>query len=297
MRSVPAGLAAQLAEGATTLCRCWLVTRRDGVVLGFTDHDRDVSVGAVSCRAATGLSASEATARLGLAVDGTEIAGALSDDALGEADLAAGRFDAAAIAVWLVDWSDSVNALLLAIGVLGEVRRDGAAFSAELRSLSHRLGEESGRLYTARCGADVGDARCGVDLDDAAFRAAATVTAIEGRSRLRMSGLEAFDDGFFTAGRLAFTSGANAGLAVEVKEHRAEPGGALVRLWQAMPEPIGAGDSVVVTAGCDKSFPTCRVKFNNVRNFRGFPHIPGNDFVITYPVSGQPGNDGKSLVG
>jgi hypothetical protein len=32
-----------------------------------------------------------------------------------------------------------------------------------------------------------------------------------------------------------------------------------------------------------------------VVNFRGFPHIPGNDFVIRYPVQGEPGNDGKSM--
>ena len=42
---------------------------------------------------------------------------------------------------------------------------------------------------------------------------------------------------------------------------------------------------------------TCRDRFDNVVNFRGFPHIPGNDFVISYPVQGEPGNDGKSWQG
>ena len=64
-----------------------------------------------------------------------------------------------------------------------------------------------------------------------------------------------------------------------------------------MPEPVAAGDSFTVTAGCDKQFQTCHDRFNNVVNFRGFPHIPGNDFVISYPVQGQPGNDGKSRQG
>jgi uncharacterized phage protein (TIGR02218 family) len=68
-------------------------------------------------------------------------------------------------------------------------------------------------------------------------------------------------------------------------------------LWQAMPEPVAAGDSFTVTAGCDKQFQTCHDRFNNVVNFRGFPHIPGNDFVISYPVQGQSGNDGKSRQG
>jgi len=52
-----------------------------------------------------------------------------------------------------------------------------------------------------------------------------------------------------------------------------------------------------VTAGCDKRFDTCRNRFNNAVNFRGFPHIPGNDFVIRYAVEGEPGNDGGSLQG
>ena len=61
-----------------------------------------------------------------------------------------------------------------------------------------------------------------------------------------------------------------------------------------MPEAIAAGDTFIVTAGCDKRFQTCHDRFNNVLNFRGFPHIPGNDFVISYPLPGQPGNDGAS---
>ena len=35
--------------------------------------------------------------------------------------------------------------------------------------------------------------------------------------------------------------------------------------------------------GCDRQLGTCRDRFDNVANFRGFPHIPGNDFVLKYP--------------
>ena len=95
---------------------------------------------------------------------------------------------------------------------------------------------------------------------------------------------------------MTFTGGANAGLSVEVKTHRKSDAVAL-DLWQAMPEPIAVGDAFTVTAGCDKRFSTCHDKFDNVVNFRGFPHIPGNDFVIRYPVPGEPGNDGSKLRG
>lgn len=295
MRTIPPALQAKLDSGVTTLCRCWLITRTDAVRQGFTDHDEDVVLGEVSCRAGTGLSGSEATQKYGLAVDSSELSGALADDSLNEADLAAGRYDAAAVELWLVDWSEPSLRVLLAKGTLGEVRREGAAFTAEVRGLSERLAQDSGRLYSATCSADLGDARCTVDLTDAAFRGNGAVVAVSATSSFTASGLDGFDDGWFTAGKLSFTSGANAGLGVEVKSHRKD-GAVSFDLWQAMPEPIAPDDEFIVTAGCDKRFQTCHDRFDNVVNFRGFPHIPGNDFVISYPVQGAPGNDGKSRV-
>ncbi len=293
MKTLPAGLQAKLDSGATMLARCWLITRADGVRQGFTEHDEDIVLGDITCRAGSGLTGSETTQKFGLAVDSSEISGALADDTLNEADLAAGRYDAAVVELWLVDWSEPELRVLLAKGTLGDVRREGAVFTAEVRGLSERLTQESGRLYGTTCSADLGDARCKIDLAAAAFRGAGMVVALSAVSSFNASGLDDFDDGWFTAGKISFTSGANAGLSVEVKAHRKD-GTVSVDLWQAMPEPIAVGDSFTVTAGCDKHFQTCHDRFSNVVNFRGFPHIPGNDFVISYPVQGAPGNDGKS---
>jgi len=294
VRTIPAALQEKLDAGVTTLCRCWLIARNDGMTQGFTDHDEDVVLGAVTCRAGSGLSASEATQALGLAVAGSELSGALADDTLNEADLAAGRYDAAGVELWLVDWSEPALCVLLAKGTLGEVKRAGAAFTAEVRGLTQVLAQDSGRLYTTTCSADLGDARCKIDLANPAYRGSGTVAALTGTSSFGASGLDAFADGWFTAGKLAFTGGANNGLAVEVKIHR-KAGAVTLDLWQAMPQPIAAGDTFTVSAGCDKRFATCHDKFDNVVNFRGFPHIPGNDFVVSYPVAGAPGNDGKSM--
>ncbi len=118
----------------------------------------------VTFRAGTGFTSSEAVSRFDLSVDGAEISGALADDQLTDADLAAGRYDAAQVETWLVDWSDPSLKVLTARGTLGEVRREGHAFTAELRGLADLLSQESGRLYTAKCGADLGDARCKIDL-------------------------------------------------------------------------------------------------------------------------------------
>jgi uncharacterized phage protein (TIGR02218 family) len=294
MRNIPTALQDKLDSGVTTLCRCWLITRNDGVTQGFTDHDEDVVLGDVTCLAGSGLTGSEAAQTLGLAVDSSELSGALAADTLNEDDLAAGRYDAAVVELWLTDWSEPDLRVLLAKGTLGEVKREGLAFTAEMRGLSDKLAEDTGRLFNTTCSADLGDTRCKVDLSNPAYLGSGAVVALSATSTFTASGLDAFDDGWFTAGKLTFTGGANAGLSIEVKTHR-KNSAVTLSLWQAMAQPISAGDTFTVTAGCDKQFSTCHDKFDNVVNFRGFPHIPGNDFVISYPIPGEPGNDGSSL--
>lgn len=295
MRIIPPALQAKLDSGATTLCRCWILARRDGVVLGFTDHDRNVLLNDVVCRADTGFAGSEAVARLGLSVDGIEVSGALSGDSLNEDALAAGRYDAAQVDMYLVDWSEPSLYVLMSRGHIGEVRREGIAFAAELRGLADALNAETGQLYSATCAADLGDARCGVDLDDALYRGEGAVTALNGVSTFAADGLSDFEDGWFTGGRLTFTAGANAGDAMEVKRHRVVGDTVIIELWQAMAMAVAPGDTFVVTAGCDKRFVTCRDRFDNALSFRGFPHIPGNDFIMRYALDGEAGHDGKSL--
>ncbi len=297
MRDIPPALQAKLETGATTLCRCWILTRRDGAVLGFTDHDRDLDLLGTVCVAAAGFAASEATQAFGMNVGGAEVSGAFADESLNEDDLAAGLYDAARVKTYLVDWQEPALHLLLHSGVLGEIRRAGAAFTAEIRGPAHRLAEESGRLYTPRCGADLGDARCGIDLTQPQWRGAGVVIAVQSPASIRVSGLGTFAAGWFTAGRLAWTSGANADTSVEVKTHSAGPFGVRLDLWQPAAADITIGDAFTVTAGCDKRFATCRERFANAINFRGFPHIPGNDYLISHPTPGEPGHDGESLFG
>lgn len=295
MRTIPPALAAHLARGATTLCHCWKLLRRDGAASGFTDHDRDLAFGGVVFAARSGLEAAEATAELGFAVGGGEVAGALVSAGITEHDLAAGLYDDATVETWLVNWAAPDERLLLDVAAIGEIRRADDAFVAELRGVMHRLDEERGRLYRATCSADLGDARCRVNLAAPAFSGEGAVTASDGALTLSASGLSGFAEGWFTGGKLTWLAGANAGLAAEVKAHRIVEGAAALELWQRAARPIAPGDAFRVAAGCDKRFATCRGKFANIANFRGFPHMPGNDFVLRLPKQGEAGMDGGSL--
>lgn len=294
MRTLPAGLQAHLDSGATTLCNCWRLATAAGDVLGFTDHDRTLVIDGVTYEAQTGFAGSEIQSAVGLSVDNLEASGALRSDRLSEQRLAAGDFDNAEVEIWLVNWQDVSQRLLLRKGNLGEVTRSSLGFTAELRGLAHLLNQTQGRLYQYGCDAALGDARCGVAIDDAAFRVTATVVSSEEDRRLTVSGAAGFAEGWFARGTAVWGSGANAGRKAEVKFHRISSTGVLVELWQPMPFPVTPGDTVILRAGCDKQFSTCRGKFDNAVNFRGFPHIPGEDFVLSYAARNDAANDGGS---
>jgi len=294
MRTIPQNLAAHLAGEVTTLCHCWKLLRRDGQSFGFTDHDRDLSFGGVVFVARTGLEAAEASTELGFAVGGGEVAGALVSAGLTEDDIASGFYDDASIETWLVNWNSPAERVLLDVGSIGEIRREDGAFVAEVRGLMHRFDEERGRLFRATCSADLGDGRCGINLSSSAYSDTGAVTRTDGALTIAAAGI-GFSDGWCTAGRLTWTSGDNAGSSVEIKVHRAIGGTDEFDLWQRAPHHIEVGDTFRVTAGCDKTHATCKAKFGNAVNFRGFPHMPGNDFIIRMPQQGEPGLDGGSF--
>ena len=295
MRDVPTALAAHLGEGVTTLCRAWRLTRRDGAVLGFTDHDRDLVFDGTSFAARTGLESAEASQELGFAVGGGEVAGALVSAGLTEDDIAAGRYDDAKVETWILNWAEPEARFLTDVFSIGEIRREDDAFVAELRGPMHRLDEERGLTYRATCSADLGDGRCRVDLASPAYTAEAAVESTDGALSAATGALAGYAPSWFTAGRLTWLSGQNGGQAVEVKAHRLVGGRAEFDLWRRMPAPIAAGDTFRVSAGCDKRLSTCRAKFGNVLNHRGFPHMPGNDFVLKVAASGTGVFDGGSL--
>ncbi len=103
-----------------------------------------------------------------------------------------------------------------------------------------------------------------------------------------------YASGWFSRGNITFTSGANAGSTFEVKQHGMSAASVGVELWTAPSQPFATGDAFTIDAGCDKHLATCRDKFANVANHRGFPHLPGNEFVTGYPSADDGNNDGGS---
>ena len=285
---------AHLASGVTTVARCWAVVRRDGVVMGFTDHDLPLAFEGIAFEAASGLTAQSVQQSTGLAVDNSEALGALSHPAITEGDLDAGRYDGAEVQAWLVNWADVTQRVVIFRGSIGEVERADGAFRAELRGLTEALNQPQGRVYQGPCAAVLGDAGCKVDLSDPAYSAEAEVVSVgEGRT-FDLGPLEGYAEGWFERGELTVLSGFGAGLSGLIRADRLIDGTRRLQLWEQIRAEVGPGDRVRVSAGCDKRAVTCRTKFSNLNNFRGFPHIPGEDWLMAYPVR-DGANDGGSL--
>ena len=287
-------LYAHLATGATTVCRAWALTRTDGTVLGFTDHDRDLAFEGVSFKAETGLTARALQQKTGLSVDNTEALGGFSDAAITEEDLAAGRYDGAAVQAWLVNWAAVGQRVLQFSGHIGEIQRADGSFTAELRSLVDRLNQPRGRAYHRGCGAILGDAACGFDLETPNYSATLILRGYDSLGRMLFDPVPGATAGWFGRGKLVVQNGAAAGLSALIKLDLVGKTQRVVELWDALGVMPQAGDTLRLFAGCDKMAATCQTKFGNFLNFRGFPHIPGEDWLMSYPVSSQV-NDGGSL--
>jgi len=281
----PPAFADHLGRDVTTVCHCWRLTRTDGIVTGYADHDRPLTVDSTRFEPETGFSASEARDTLGLAVDTVDVEGALSAANISDEDIAAGLYDGAKVETLLVNWRKPEQFARLRTATIGKITRSDGRFVAELESLVHALDQPNGRYVARACDAELGDARCGFALAGSAYAATGMASASEERDTIVVSGLDAFEPGWFSHGVLVWTSGGGAGRKNRVVDHRKDMRGVVLTLQQPGPK-IEPGDAFSITAGCDRSFATCKSKFSNAMNFRGFPHLPGNDAAYGYVTEG-----------
>lgn len=295
MREFQADLAASLASGCTTLCKCVRLTRQDGVVIGLTDHDAPLTFDGTDFDPADGFEASQESAALGPVAGEWDLKAAFSDERLNQQDLLAGRFDGASVETFLVDWRSTQARDLTSSGTLGEVTSRDGLFQAEVRGPFAAFDRVRGRVFAARCDAELGDARCKVNLDQLSFRIDRQPSSIAAPNSLQFAGLETYPTSHFDGGTAHILSGEAEGATIRIRAHELADDLATITLWHAPPASLTLTDTIRLTAGCDKSFASCTQKFANGENFRGFPFMPGDDFALSYPSSEDGDLDGGSF--
>lgn len=280
-KTVPANLQTHLNGELTTLATLWKVTRQDATVLGFTDHDRDITYDSVTYQAASAYNRTAIRSTANLAVDNLDLDGLLDSAAISAADLQAGLYDYASVEIMLINWSTpSDGVVILRTGTLGEITLRDNTYVAELRGLSQALSRNIIELYTPQCGADLGDSRCNITI--ASYTESGTVDGVTDARTFTHSDVFAEDDGYFNGGKIVWTRGANDGLSMEIKDWD-KPTKAIT-LFLPMPYAVAIDDTFDMQAGCNKSLATCISKYDNIDNFRGYGvFIPGLDQVLDYP--------------
>lgn len=263
-----------LNKEAASVAFCWRLDRRDGAGLGLTSHDLPLIVDGIRYEPAPGITPAAIRAELGLEPRSSEIHGSLSSEAISEADIAAGRWDGAWLELFAVDWENPEEEKLeLLAGELGQVASKDDAFEVDLLGVAAGLERPVGPVTSPDCRAELGDPRCRVDLANRRIRA--IVTSASGH----VIHLDQPVDDRFRFGKIRFLGGAANGeqrTILEVGDHQ-------LLLRSAPAGEVEAGTAVEIVEGCAKMLATCAGRFGNAANFRGEPHLPGNDLLTRYP--------------
>ena len=259
-----------------TVATFWRIYRRDGTMLAFTSHDRDLVFSGVRHRSTPGMVPAALRLSADIANDSAEAEGALSHDSIREGDLAAGLFDESSIEIGAVDWT-SLEHHSLYSGQLGRIEDNASQFSAELRSAKHLLEQDLVPRTSPTCRAEFCGRGCGLSAPRYTIRAQISGIDLD-FNRVRFDGIEAAQ---FAEGLLRFFGGPQTGLVFGVVDVDAD--------WLALDRPLVHGTEPGTRAelreGCDHTIATCASRFANAANFRGEPFLPGNDLLTRY---GQP---------
>ncbi|MGY6550964.1 MAG: DUF2163 domain-containing protein [Erythrobacter sp.] len=256
-----------------TVATFWRIYRRDGVALGFTSHNRALVFGGMTHRAAPGMVPAAIRLTADLANDSAEVEGALSHDTICEADLAAGLFDEAAIEIGAVDW-ESLEHHTLYTGELGQIEDNRTSFSATLQSGKHLLERDLVPRTSPTCRAMFCGPGCG--LSAARFTHVRPLVEFDPElSRVRFSQIVAAN---FIDGILRFRDGPQTGMSFGIVSVEDD--------WLMLDRPLvngtALGTPTELREGCDHTIATCSQRFDNARNFRGEPFLPGNDLLTRY---------------
>ena len=251
----------------------WRVFRKDGVALGFTSHDRDLLLSGIHHRAAPGMASAAIKLTNALSGDSAEVEGALTHDAISKADLSAGLYDEAGIAIGAVDWETLDHEVLYA-GQIGQVEDDRHSFSAQLRSAKHILEQDLVPRTSPTCRAVFCGRGC--SLSATRFTSWQTLVSLDvDTNRIEIAqpiGLKAID------GRVRFLDGPQTGMVFGVTNVE----GNWLTLDRALSPKTPVGIMLELLEGCDHTLATCANRFDNAVNFRGEPFLPGNDLLARY---------------
>jgi len=287
-KNLPAALLISLQAKATRIATCIKIERKDGQLFGFTEHSKDLLIEGLNYVSRMGFGQSAISNSVNLDVDNLdleaparELLGMVAGSGLIEPDIRSGLYDSAAVTFFEVDHTNIVlGKNIHRVGIIGEITLSDGIYTMELRGLTQKLTSNLLRVVRPDCDADLFDARC--VIADTGFTNTGTIASVLlDRAIFTVTlAAPARAVGFFNEGIITFTSGFAIGKTYDIADHAS---GDQFSLFLRSPFLLQVGDTFLAKTGCDKTLETCRDKFNNVLNFRGFPKVPGEDQIFKFP--------------
>lgn len=271
------------------LTKIFEVTRVDGQVMRFTEHDQQIVFDGNVYSPDAWADSSAIRSEKGLRVSDLEIQGVIDSSAVTAEDLHLGLYDGASIVVRVVDWGSPFAGAVMEFPYwVDSVEYDGERFVATIEGLGRWFQVKKNRIHGRTCPHDLFDSRCG--LSDTGFKfvdcSVQSVPAGSGRTSFVIDGgsgtptiTGALGADYFTEGEIRWTTGDNAGTKSEIRQHDDDASGFYpINLYLPTGKTIQVGDQFTIFAGDDKLAATCKAKFNNLEDgFGGDPFMPGTD--------------------
>lgn len=281
MRQIPVGLGGRLAAESTTLCRLWRVTRKDGVVLRFTDSTSPIKatiapdVTEQTYRSDYSFTSSaifmSKTMSNAQSVNMTFLLDEADNNGFKEKDLRLRKYDGASAEIFVCDYTSvAAGVMRMFSGKFGTVNLSNQRIATveitpdDTTSSGTMIGLEK---YSQTCRASLFDARCKLNKND--YKITFTVTSASGGSIVSADFTQT--SGYWALGYIEWLTGDNAGVTQTVNSN--DKASNSIFLTSPPPLPVQAGDTANIYIGCDKTRVRCK-QLNNLANMRAEPDVP-----------------------
>lgn len=163
MRTVPAGLAAHILQEVTTLSMGWIIARKDGTFMRYTNHDRPSTfttagspIDGVYLRGPM-QSVNAIQVKVDMSVNNVDLDGFFIPNEITEADMVARLYESANVYLFIYNWADTTQDVIKILrGQMGNIKRSSIGFTAEFRSLAQYLSLNMCSITSKGCRAQYG---------------------------------------------------------------------------------------------------------------------------------------------
>ncbi|MDR1425790.1 MAG: DUF2163 domain-containing protein [Rickettsiales bacterium] len=279
MKNIGSDLARSLAASSANLIKCFKITLKDHSVLGFSEGPEDISVDEILYKSCCGFEEKNQTSFSDMTSGDSNLVAILDNVGVDREDIIAGKFDGAAIEVFMtVREHPEYGKIVIISGFVGSIKIYGEKIYFNIVGVMGVLEKTIGNIYSPLCRVGFCSKKCSLDLQSYTFTGTISSLVSETEFHTDSGTISTKVEDYFKYGLVRFIDGPSAGSSMEVKQSY---GGNIV-LAMSVAKGMEVGNQFTVVAGCDKKFSSCIERFQNAINFRGEPNLPRTTKVYKF---------------